>query len=205
MIQNNDANLWILPNWVLKLNSCVTERNILHFQQQIPFLWRKYITLSVILRNRYNIMQFLWIIVETWKSTWLLGTLNSIVSLRVGHSSTGRALLKETTATSTTSPNSMLKVNCWLIQKMFCCRHFMLILVLLNNLLTEMIKRQFLYLKQKFRRPTGLIARSQWPRGLSHKRPPIARTLDSWVQILFKTWISLVCVYSLFVLFCVRV
>jgi hypothetical protein len=44
---------------------------------------------------------------------------------------------------------------------------------------------------------------SQWPRGLRHELSPLARTLGSWVRITLKAWMLNVCVYSVFVLFCV--
>jgi hypothetical protein len=44
--------------------------------------------------------------------------------------------------------------------------------------------------------------RSQWPRGLRHELSSPARTLGSQVRIPLKSWIY-VCVYSVFVLFCV--
>jgi hypothetical protein len=47
-------------------------------------------------------------------------------------------------------------------------------------------------------------SRSQWPSGLRHELSSLVRTLGSWVQILLKAWMS-VCVYSVFVLFCVYV
>jgi hypothetical protein len=43
---------------------------------------------------------------------------------------------------------------------------------------------------------------SQWPRGLRHEPSSPARTLGSWVRITLETWMS-VCVYSVFVLYCV--
>jgi hypothetical protein len=46
------------------------------------------------------------------------------------------------------------------------------------------------------------LRRSQWPSGLRHEQSSLARTLESWVRILLKEWVS-VCVYSVFVLFCV--
>jgi hypothetical protein len=46
-----------------------------------------------------------------------------------------------------------------------------------------------------------LSGRSQWPCGLRHEPSSLARTLESWVRIPFKAWIS-VRVYSVFVLFC---
>jgi hypothetical protein len=46
--------------------------------------------------------------------------------------------------------------------------------------------------------------RSQWPRGLRHKLSSLTRTLASWVRVPLKAWTS-VCVYSVFVLFCVYV
>jgi hypothetical protein len=45
-------------------------------------------------------------------------------------------------------------------------------------------------------------SRSQWPRGLRHEPSSSARTLGSWVRILLEAWMF-VCVYSVFVLFCV--
>jgi hypothetical protein len=44
--------------------------------------------------------------------------------------------------------------------------------------------------------------RSQWPRGLRHEPSSPDRTLGMWVRIPLKTWMS-VCVYSVFLLFCV--
>jgi hypothetical protein len=44
--------------------------------------------------------------------------------------------------------------------------------------------------------------RSQWPRGLRHEPPLLARTLGSWVRIQLEAWMS-VCVYSVFVFSCV--
>jgi hypothetical protein len=44
--------------------------------------------------------------------------------------------------------------------------------------------------------------RSQWPLGLRNELSSLARTLGSRVRIPLKAWIS-VCVYSMFVLFCV--
>jgi hypothetical protein len=44
--------------------------------------------------------------------------------------------------------------------------------------------------------------RSQWPRDLRHKPFSLARMLGSWVRNPVKAWMS-VCVYSVFVLFCV--
>jgi hypothetical protein len=46
------------------------------------------------------------------------------------------------------------------------------------------------------------LGRSQWHRNLKHELPPPAQTLGSWVRIPLKEWMS-VCVYSMFVLFCV--
>jgi hypothetical protein len=46
--------------------------------------------------------------------------------------------------------------------------------------------------------------RSQWPHGLRHELSWLAGTLGSWVRIPLKAWMS-VCVYSVFVLFCVQV
>jgi hypothetical protein len=47
-----------------------------------------------------------------------------------------------------------------------------------------------------------LSRRSQWPRRLKHEPSSPARTLGSWVQTPLEAWMS-VCVYSVFVLFCV--
>jgi hypothetical protein len=44
--------------------------------------------------------------------------------------------------------------------------------------------------------------RSQWPRSLRHELSSLARTLGSWVRIPLKAWMY-VCVYSMFVSFCV--
>jgi hypothetical protein len=49
--------------------------------------------------------------------------------------------------------------------------------------------------------PSG---RSQWPRGIRHELSTLAQTLGSWVRMPFKASMS-VCVYSVFVLFCVQV
>jgi hypothetical protein len=46
--------------------------------------------------------------------------------------------------------------------------------------------------------------RSQWPRGLRHEPSSPARTLESWIRIQMQIW-TFVCVYSVFVLFCVYV
>jgi hypothetical protein len=46
--------------------------------------------------------------------------------------------------------------------------------------------------------------RSQWPRGLRHELSSPARILGSWVRTPLKAWMS-VCVYSVFVLFCIYV
>jgi transposase InsO family protein len=43
---------------------------------------------------------------------------------------------------------------------------------------------------------------SQWPRGLRHELPLLARTLRSWVQIPLKAWMP-VCVYFVCVVLCV--
>jgi hypothetical protein len=43
---------------------------------------------------------------------------------------------------------------------------------------------------------------SQWPRGLRHELSSLAPMLRSWTRIPLKAWMS-VCVYSVFVLFCV--
>jgi hypothetical protein len=47
-----------------------------------------------------------------------------------------------------------------------------------------------------------LIEAEQWPRDLWHELSSPSRTLWSWVRIPPNAWLS-VCVYSLFVLFCV--
>jgi hypothetical protein len=44
--------------------------------------------------------------------------------------------------------------------------------------------------------------RSQWPRRLRHELFSSAETLQSWVRIPLEAWMS-VCVYSVFLLFCV--
>jgi hypothetical protein len=55
-----------------------------------------------------------------------------------------------------------------------------------------------------------LFEKSEWkikfrcPHGLRHELPSYAQTLGSWVRIPLEVWIS-VCVYSVFVLFCVQV
>jgi hypothetical protein len=46
------------------------------------------------------------------------------------------------------------------------------------------------------------VSRSQGLRGLRHESSSLARTLGSWVRIPLKAWMF-VCVYSVFVLFCV--
>jgi hypothetical protein len=46
------------------------------------------------------------------------------------------------------------------------------------------------------------LHRSQWPHGLRHELSSSAQTLGSWVLIPFEARMS-VCVYSVFVLFCV--
>jgi hypothetical protein len=56
----------------------------------------------------------------------------------------------------------------------------------------------FLYLTYIFHR------RSQRPRGLRHELSSPAQTLKSWIRTSLKTRMS-VCVYSVFVLFCVQV
>jgi hypothetical protein len=48
------------------------------------------------------------------------------------------------------------------------------------------------------------LRRSRWPRSLGLELSSLARTLGSWVRIPLKAWMS-VGVYSVFVLFCVRV
>jgi hypothetical protein len=49
-----------------------------------------------------------------------------------------------------------------------------------------------------------ILCQPQWPSGLSHEESSLSQTLGSWVRIPLKAWIS-VCVYSVFVLFCVQV
>jgi hypothetical protein len=44
---------------------------------------------------------------------------------------------------------------------------------------------------------------SQCPGDLRHELSLLARTLGSWVQIPLKAWVSVLCAYSVFVLFCV--
>jgi hypothetical protein len=46
-----------------------------------------------------------------------------------------------------------------------------------------------------------MTRRSQWPRGLRHELSSLARTLGSCVRVPLEAWMS-VCVYSVFVLFC---
>jgi hypothetical protein len=46
------------------------------------------------------------------------------------------------------------------------------------------------------------LRRSQWSSGLRHEPFSLARTLGSWIQIPHRGWMS-VCVYAVFVLFCV--
>jgi hypothetical protein len=46
-------------------------------------------------------------------------------------------------------------------------------------------------------------SRSQWPRGLKHELSSLARKLGSWVGIPLKPWMSVLCAFTLFVLFCV--
>jgi hypothetical protein len=46
--------------------------------------------------------------------------------------------------------------------------------------------------------------RSQWPRCLRHELSSPAQTLGSWFPIPLEIWMSM-CVYSVFVLFCVQV
>jgi hypothetical protein len=50
--------------------------------------------------------------------------------------------------------------------------------------------------------PVKINRRSQWPRGLRHEPSSPTRTLGSWVRIPLEAWMS-VCVYFVFVLFCV--
>jgi hypothetical protein len=55
---------------------------------------------------------------------------------------------------------------------------------------------------QEFICQRPVSGRSQWPRGIRHALSSLARKLGSWVRNPLKTWMS-VCVYSVFVLFCV--
>jgi hypothetical protein len=57
-------------------------------------------------------------------------------------------------------------------------------------------------LDSKFRTGVYASCRSQWPRGLRHELSSLSRMLGSWVRIPLKAWMS-VCVYSMFMLFCV--
>jgi hypothetical protein len=57
---------------------------------------------------------------------------------------------------------------------------------------------------KQFMRGRRKNRRSQWPHGLRNELPPPARTLGSWVRDPLEAWMS-VCVYSVFVLFCVQV
>jgi hypothetical protein len=50
----------------------------------------------------------------------------------------------------------------------------------------------------------NFFRRSEWPRGLRHELSSPARTLGSWILIPLEAWMS-VCVYTVFVLFCVQV
>jgi hypothetical protein len=50
----------------------------------------------------------------------------------------------------------------------------------------------------------NITCRSQWPLGPRHELSSPAQTLESWVQILLEAWMSM-CVYYVFVLFCVYV
>jgi hypothetical protein len=50
--------------------------------------------------------------------------------------------------------------------------------------------------------PKVAVCGSQWPHGLRHESSSFVRTLGSWVRIQLEAWMS-VCVYSVFVLFCV--
>jgi hypothetical protein len=50
--------------------------------------------------------------------------------------------------------------------------------------------------------PEDESGRSQWPRSLRHELLSFAPTLGLWVRIPLKAWMS-VCVYSVFVFFCV--
>jgi hypothetical protein len=47
-------------------------------------------------------------------------------------------------------------------------------------------------------------SRSQWPHGLRHEMSSPAQTLGSWVRIPLEACMS-VCVYSVFILFCMSV
>jgi hypothetical protein len=49
---------------------------------------------------------------------------------------------------------------------------------------------------------TILKGPSQWARNLRHEPPSPAQTLRSWVRMPLEAWMF-VCVYSVFVLFCV--
>jgi hypothetical protein len=51
-------------------------------------------------------------------------------------------------------------------------------------------------------RPVTGGSPSQWPRSLRHELSSLSRTLGSWFRIPLNAWMS-VCVYSVFVLFCV--
>jgi hypothetical protein len=44
--------------------------------------------------------------------------------------------------------------------------------------------------------------RSQWPHVLRHELSSLARTLGSWVPIPLEAWMSVLCAFILFVLFC---
>jgi hypothetical protein len=49
----------------------------------------------------------------------------------------------------------------------------------------------------------AVTCRSEWPRCLRNEPSSFARTLGPWVWIPLKAWMS-VCVYSVFVLFCMQ-
>jgi hypothetical protein len=53
-----------------------------------------------------------------------------------------------------------------------------------------------------FRGSSSESCRSQCPLGLKLELSSLDRTLGSWVRISFKAWMSIVCIYSVYVLFC---
>jgi hypothetical protein len=54
----------------------------------------------------------------------------------------------------------------------------------------------------KEREATIPLRREQWPRGLRHELPSLARTLRSWVRISLKVCIFVLIAFSLFMFFC---
>jgi hypothetical protein len=71
-----------------------------------------------------------------------------------------------------------------------------------HNYLTRGTTLPYLPSMGEYKQMEVIKCRSQWPRGLRHELSSLARTLGSWVRIPLEAWMS-VCVYSVFVLFCV--